>query len=194
MTFTKSPLSRTKPRKCPECHQPYVKTRNVQPTCGALPCQESYAIKVAAKAAWKREKMQWAADRAQRESLKTLTQHADEAQRAFNAVRRAEDLAAGHGCISCDTHTAIQWQAGHYMNVKTHKALRFNPDNVHLQCSQCNCDEGGNKIEYRKRLVKRIGVAKVEALECDHEIKRYTIEELKAIKAENVAKLKELRK
>lgn len=37
MTFAKSQLSRTKPRKCPECYQPYVKTRNVQPTCGALP-------------------------------------------------------------------------------------------------------------------------------------------------------------
>ena len=60
-------ISRTKPakpRKCPECKQPYAKTRSVQPTCGMHACEVSYALKVAAKAAWKREKMQRAADRA----------------------------------------------------------------------------------------------------------------------------------
>ena len=141
----------------------------------------------------KREKVEKAADRQKRESLKTLTQHANEAQVAFNALRRAEDLSKGYGCISCGTKNAKQWHAGHYRNVKTHKSLRFSNDNVHLQCSQCNCDDGGNKIEYRINLVKRIGIERVEALESDNKIKKWTIDELKEIKTKCMAAIKALK-
>lgn len=182
-----------KPRKCPECRSLFVPVRQKQPTCGDLACQELFALKVIAKAERLREKRERSAIKAGLDSLKTPTEYANETQKAFNALRRAEDLANGYGCISCGTHKAKQWHAGHYMNVKTHKALRFHPLNVHLQCSQCNCDEGGNKIEYRKRLKERIGEAAVEALESDNEIKRWEIPELIALKKEFVAQLKELK-
>ena len=156
---------------------------------GQKACSPSCAAEIAKK---KREKVEKANDRQKRESMKTLTQWANETQSEFNALRREQDLAAGYGCISCGTHKAKQWHAGHYRNVKTHKSLRFSPYNVHLQCSQCNCDEGGNKIEYRINLVKRIGVEMVEVLEADNDIKKWTVEELKALRKEFKAQRKAL--
>ncbi|MNF87657.1 Bacteriophage Lambda NinG protein [compost metagenome] len=54
--------------------------------------------------------------------------------------------------------------------------------------------KSGSILEYRIELVKRIGQDKVDWLEGKHEPKRYTIEDLKAIKAEYRAKVRELKK
>lgn len=195
MTLSHS-ISRTKPakpHKCPECGAKYVKTRNVQPTCGALPCQESYALKVAHKAAWKREKMQRAADRAQREELQPLQYWLKRAQTAVNALRRAEDLAAGYGCITCDTHDAEEWHAGHWISVGASSATRFDYKNIHLQCRQCNYFGAGRAQEYEARLPARIGQAEVDRLKIAPRSRKWTREECQQIEAKAKQSLKELR-
>ena len=205
MTLAKSTLSRTKPRKCPECHQPYVKRRAVQPTCGALPCQEAYAIKIAKKAVWKREKMQRAADRAQREELKTARDYIKPAQDAFNAFIRERDkdqpcICCGRFASSDDWTPGGTWDAGHFLGRGAYPELRFEETNCHKQLKTCNGGSGkyakkGRTVSqgYREGLIDRIGVDRVEWLEGPHEPKHYTIEDLKAIKALYVAKLKELK-
>jgi hypothetical protein len=50
----------------------------------------------------------------------------------------------------------------------------------------------GNQLEYRRGLVARIGVERVEALERDNSVKKYTISEAQAIRAEYREKLKAL--
>ena len=50
----------------------------------------------------------------------------------------------------------------------------------------------GNAVLYRRALVELIGVEKVEWLEGPHEPKKYTIDDLKAIKAEYIRKRKEI--
>jgi len=52
--------------------------------------------------------------------------------------------------------------------------------------------KSGNILEYRIRLVKKIGQAAVDCLEGPHEPKRYTIDELKKIKARYRRLLREL--
>lgn len=106
-----------------------------------------------------------------------------EAQDAFNKWIRFRDLLAGHGCISCGTKEAGQYHAGHYRTTKAAPELRFHPLNVHLQCAQCNNFDSGNIVEYRINLVKRIGQESVDWIEGPHEPKKYTIEDLKNIKA-----------
>ena len=199
MTLNNSRFSRTKPAKprtCPECGAKYVKTRNVQPTCGALPCQESYALKVAHKAAWKREKMQRAADRAQRETLKTRSQWVKDAQIAFNRYVRARD--EKQTCICCGNPLSSgsvggDYDCGHYRSVGSAPHLRFDERNAHAQRKQCNRWGAGRAVDYRIGLIRRLGLAAVESLESDQEPKHYSIEDLKAIKALYVAKIKELR-
>ena len=64
--------------------------------------------------------------------------------------------------------------------------------NVHTSCAQCNTMKSGNILEYRIRLVKKIGQAAVDWLEGPHEAKRYTIDELKEIKLRYRRLLREL--
>lgn len=98
----------------------------------------------------------------------------------FNRYIRFRD--GNQPCISCDTTTAARWNASHYRSRGAASQLRFNPDNCHKSCSQCNKENSGNIGEYRIRLVKKIGLEKVEALENNHEIKRWDVEELRELR------------
>ncbi|MNR47925.1 Bacteriophage Lambda NinG protein [compost metagenome] len=58
---------------------------------------------------------------------------------------------------------------------------------------KCNRNLSGNAVEYRIRLVLRIGTDKVAWIEGPHPACKYTVEEIKAIKAEYRAKTRELK-
>ena len=80
-----------------------------------------------------------------------------------------------------------------YRSVGACPELRFCEINCFRQCVPCNQHKSGNIIEYRINLVKRIGADKVAWLERqDHEPKKYTIEDCKAIIKYYKAKIKEL--
>lgn len=83
------------------------------------------------------------------------------AQVVFNKFIRLRDKDLP--CISCGSWSTPQ--AGHYMSAGHHSALRFNEDNTSRQCIKCNNFLSGNLINYRKGLVKKIGLERVEFLE-----------------------------
>ena len=60
---------------------------------------------------------------------------------------------------------SVNAQAGHFYSAGKFPELRFHEDNVHLQGKSDNYFNAGNLLEYRKNLVKKIGVEKVEALD-----------------------------
>ena len=126
-----------------------------------------------------------------KEKLKTKSDHAREAQQAFNAWVRERD--AGNACISCGRHHQGQNHAGHYRSVGACPSLRYEPLNVHLQCAPCNTHKSGNVVEYRINLIKKIGQDAVDWLEGPHEPKRYTIEQLQEIKAHYRAELRKFK-
>jgi hypothetical protein len=134
-----------------------------------------------------------------KEKLKSRSDHLREAQAAVNEFVRLRD--AHLPCISCDSMpsdhdliTGSRWDAGHYRSVGACPELRFEPLNIHRQCVKCNRNLSGNAVEYRIRLVKRIGADKVDWLEGPHSARKYTVGEIKAIKAEYRAKTKELKR
>jgi ribosomal protein L44E len=127
-----------------------------------------------------------------KEKIKTKGDHAKEAQQAFNEFIRLRD--ADLPCVSCGRHHEGQWHAGHFRTVGSSPELRFEPLNCHRQCAPCNNHKSGDIVNYRIELVNRIGQDKVDWLEGPHEPKRYTIEDLKAIKAEYRAKVREMKK
>jgi hypothetical protein len=75
------------------------------------------------------------------------------AQTTFNAFIRMRD--ADKGCITCGKykieHACHFYAAGHYTG------LRFNEDNVHGGCLQCNYFKHGAGNEYRRNIEQRIG-------------------------------------
>src|SRR5690349_8773059 len=82
-------------------------------------------------------------------------------QKVFNAYIRERDKDLG--CISCGSHNQIQ--AGHFYSAGHYPSLRFNEDNVHSQCLRCNYFLSANLLEYRKRLLKKIGEQRVQKLD-----------------------------
>lgn len=134
-----------------------------------------------------------------KEKLKSRADHLREAQAAVNEYVRLRD--AHLPCISCDSMpsdsdlmTGSRWDAGHYRSVGACPELRFEPLNIHRQCVKCNRNLSGNAVEYRIRLVLRIGAETVAWLEGPHEPRKYTVEEIKTIKAEYRAKTRELKR
>ncbi len=120
----------------------------------------------------------------------TLPKLLAKAQKVFNAWIRERDSKQGYfTCISCfRTLPVDQMNAGHYVPVKGGSALRFNEYNVNGECIRCNGFDEFHLIGYRKNLIKKIGIKKVEVLErmrndvckwdrttLNHIIKTYTL-------------------
>lgn len=175
-----------KARLCKVCRSEYTPRRMGQKVCSPL-CAQALA-----KSKRVKEERRALIEKAKRdkERLKTRSQWLKEAQMQFNAWIRARD--AHLPCVSCGRYHEGQFQAGHYLSVGARPELRFEPDNVWKQCAPCNNHLSGNAVLYRKELINRIGLERVEWLEGPHEPKKYTVDELKAIKAECKAKVKEL--
>lgn len=99
-------------------------------------------------------------------------------QKEVNKYCRMRDI--NDGCISCDGPAD---QGGHYIAQGSSSFLRFNLDNINGQCVNCNHWKSGNYIEYRIRLVNKIGLERVEWLEAHrHDKKKWTREELYEIR------------
>lgn len=138
-----------------------------------------------------------AKDAIKRESLKSLSDWIKDVQIVFNAFIRLRDQLAGHGDISSDR--PLNWNgnevdAGHYRSRGSAPHLRFNEDNCHAQSKKDNRYGAGNAVEYRIRLIKRIGIERVEALESNNTPRKYTIDELRTMKAHYQDKIKELKR
>jgi hypothetical protein len=156
-------------------------------------CSVECAIQVSLN---KRDKLVKAEDKLRREKLKSRSDWLKEAQTAFNAYVRQRDI--NQLCICCGkplTHDSVGggYDCGHYRSVGSAPHLRFHEDNAHAQTKQCNRYGAGRAVDYRIGLIARIGLQAVEALECDTSTKKYTIDELRAIKSLYSAKLKELK-
>ncbi len=87
----------------------------------------------------------------------------------FNKFIRERDAPFGYGvCISSGQRLTVpseNAQAGHFYSGGKYPQLKFNEDNVHLQGKSDNYFNGGNLLEYRKNLIKKIGIERVEKLD-----------------------------
>ena len=129
-------------------------------------------------------------------------------QKSFNAYIRKRD--EKEGCSSCSRSISEiegndgwkvggAWDCGHYLTVGAHPELRFEELNAHKQCKSCNGGSGkytkkNHTVgkEYRIRLIKKIGLDKVEWLEGPHKAKKYTCTDLMVIERYYKDKLKRL--
>jgi hypothetical protein len=131
----------------------------------------------------KKTQKEWKERKAKLKSeLMTLSDWLKIAQTHFNEYIRLRDK--DKGCISCGKELKKgNTDAGHYMSSGGHYNVRFNEDNVHGQCSRpCNKDKSGDLLNYRKGLINRIGLERLEHLESISNITRkFTINEVKEI-------------
>lgn len=136
--------------------------------------------------------------REKKQAIKSRGDWLKEAQVEFNKFIRLRD--AKLPCVSCGSMpndnnlmTGSRWDCGHYKSRGSAPELRFEELNCAKQCVKCNRDLSGNIVNYRIELIARIGEDKLAWLEGPHSPKKYTIDEIKAIKAKYNALYRELR-
>lgn len=210
MTIERKPA---KPKKCrvATCRASFVPSRMGQavcsPACAMIdaPRHEPKARKALADIERKDIKVR-------KEKLKSRGDHLKDAEKAVRDHRRTYELSIGSGCMSCGESqesilaaqgwkTGGAFDAGHFLGKGARPELRLEPSNIWLQCKACNSGSymharKGYTVSqgFRTGLIARIGLEAVEALEADHEPRKHTVDELKAITAEYRAKTKELKK
>lgn len=207
MTFVRSstlprtaPATERKPAKGPrtvKCrakgcmHRVVPDLDRPQVTWCSIDCGAAIALAAGAARKAKLQRAERAADKVKKLAIEPLEYWLKRAEKACNTYVRKRD--EGHGCISCGRHDAEVWNAGHFISVGANRTLRFNEDNIHLQCARpCNKDKGGNIHEYRKELIKKIGQARVDVLDGWHAPVKMTVAAAQEIEAKYKAKLKAL--
>ena len=175
-----------KPKKCMNCATPFTPDRMGQKTCSPRCAYQSVekAKDKAFNAVTRKKKKEW------RDNDKHT--QAELAKKACHEYIRYRDRELG--CISCGTTDDVQYAAGHYRPSGVNSALRYSELNIHKQCNKyCNSANSGNLIAYRANLILKMGADVVQWLDDNHEVKRWTIDELKAIQAHYKAKLRGLK-
>lgn len=94
----------------------------------------------------------------QKRSLPWLRKKAGELFRAW--VRKRDK---DQPCVSCGSYNTSD--ASHFYSAGHYPELELNEGNCHLACKKCNLFLSGNLLEYRKRLIDRIGIDRVEKLD-----------------------------
>lgn len=186
-------------RKCknPDCGRPYRPFSTTQKAC-SLACSLVVGRKDLNRRRERKRKDEARETRRKREALKTKPQLTREAQTEFNAWVRERDHDLP--CVSCGDFPSGAgsrgglWDCGHYLGTGSTPELRFEPDNAHKQCKQCNQHLSGNVAKYRIGLLERIGPERLAWLEGPHELPHWTHDELRAIRDKYRAKARELRK
>ncbi|WP_440972944.1 recombination protein NinG [Pseudomonas koreensis] len=202
-----------KPKKCknPACGISFPPQRLGQAVCSPkcalamAPANSEKARKAIAQLGRREIKVR-------KDALKSRADHLKDAEKAVRDYRRAYELSIGSGCMSCGESqesilaaqgwkTGGAFDAGHFLGKGARPELRLVPNNIWLQCKSCNAGSSkyarkGQTVSqgFRTGLIARIGLAEVEALEADHEPRKHTVEELKAITAEYRAKTRELKR
>ena len=177
-----------KPKKCATCKIEFNPHSSLAKACSPK-CAVEYTKQVRAKKQAKADREQKVQIRIKREQLKTVSEVAQDVQRVFNKFIRLRDQ--GKSCVSCGRPWQKNFHASHYVPAGRGSALRFDEDNVHGSCVNCNLYKSGNLTGYRIGLIERIGIERVLELESNHSTKKWTKEELNAIRSKYLAKNRE---
>ena len=198
----RTPLQRKTPltsvgkrrKRCPSCRVMFTPVRASQAVCGEIECAIAHGQPEKGQASARKAlaDVERREIKVRKERLKSRADHLREVQAVFNEWVRLRD--ADLPCVSCGRHHDGQYHAGHYRTVGANPEIRFEPLNVWKQCAPCNTHLSGNLVNYRLSLLQRIGAEKLDWLEGPHPTRKYTIEEIKAIKADYREKIKELKK
>lgn len=179
-------LKQLKDKKCKNCKELFKPISTLSKFC-SMACSLDALDKV------KEKKFKAETVKKKREFLaKDTPFQKKKAQKSFNEFIRLRD--AKFGCISCDKPFDWhgKWNAGHFKTVGARPDLRFNEDNCHKQCEQCNSYLSGNVAVYRLMLVAKIGEYRVNALDVVS-AKKYRCDDYIAINEQYQQKIKALK-
>ncbi len=181
-------VPRLRTRECDACGKDFQQVRLMQAVCGPV---------CALRLVRARAKAERADTGRRKEAAKTRPRLVAEAQQAFNAFIRARD--AERPCICCGRPLETNRpgggvDAGHYLSRGAAPHLRFDERNVHAQNKHCNRPGGTTRAAFRAGMLQRIGAQSLAELEADQSVRKWSADDLRAIRDEYRRKLKEMRK
>lgn len=175
----------TRMKKCRMCRNTFQVFRSTQAVC-SVDCAASLAAKQRAQKEARARKDERKSLAERKAKLKTRREWIAEAQAAVNKVARLRDQLAGHGCISCGARPGERFggamDAGHFRSVGSAPHARFFLPQINAQCKRCNRDLGGSVTNYRKGLIERIGIERVEEIESMQWTAKWSVEYLQRLK------------
>jgi translation initiation factor 2B subunit (eIF-2B alpha/beta/delta family) len=179
--------------KCKHCKIKFEqKYSSLEKYCNDDICQNLMIKEAITKSKAKKVKEQRKEKKEALERLKTNSDWLKDCQRVVNKYIRERDKDV-KTCISCSKSIKGVRHASHYLSSGGHSSVRFNTDNIWVSCYKCNVMLSGNLLKYRIRLIKKIGIERVEYLESiANETRRYSVDELKEIMKEFKEKIKQL--
>jgi hypothetical protein len=180
-------------KPCIHCGKPFEPQYTAMQIACTLRCARSYAVKQRQD----KDRAEKVRTRERKQAAKRLPDLIAEAQTSFNAYIRARD--ADLPCICCGkpfepNKPGGSMDAGHYLARSIAPQHRFTEDNVFGQRKNCNRPGGTTRAKFRAGVIERIGLERVEAVEAETAVKKWTREELIAIRDTYRAKTKELKK
>lgn len=183
-------MKRLKPDNCTVCGKDFIPFRIGQEVCGwscAIALGKSNIQKQNAKA-WQKEK------KIRKEKLKTHKDYLNDLQKVFNEFIRFRDK--GKPCVSCGCRVEGNGHASHFFSVGSNPNVRFNEDNVHVSCVECNLHRHGNLAEYSLRLPRRIGRERFDMLvvKAKQSLLKLSIPEIKEKNEYYRGKIREMKK
>ena len=111
----------------------------------------------------------------------TVKKWKEKLDRLFAQYIKKRDCINSKGqCFTCyDIFPINQLQAGHF-RPRQYNSTRYDEINVQLQCSKCNCFEQGEQWEFGNHLNEKYGeVTALDLIKKSHEIKKFTVQELR---------------
>ena len=169
--------------RCKNCKEKFEPVRFNAKYCLKDECVRAFVAEAKEKQ-WKQTKTRMKAE------LETVQDLVKAAQLVFNKYIRERDK--DELCISCKQKPK-KVNAGHFWNANNHWNVRFDEDNVHVQCERCNSYLSGNLLEYRTNLLTKIGAERFNQLEARARITRkFTKDELKELIKKYKEKYKQL--
>ena len=129
-----------------------------------------------------------------KKKVETVSQQHALTQLVFNKWVRVVKDKDETCCISCKRpRGGFTEHCGHFKTVSAAGSIRYHPDCGNLQCYRCNVELSGNVVEYRKNLIEKIGIERVEWLESEAgKPRKYTIAELKDLRARLSKEIREV--
>ncbi len=166
-------------KKCRQCKAYFSPANSLQQVC-SYKCSLKYSSKKEISTSVKVLK----------KKVQTKSDYLNTLQKIFNTYIRLRDK--GKTCISCNKRLIEIYDAGHFYAVKNYSFLRFNEDNVHGQCPNCNQHLHGNLIKYARKLKFRIGEERFNELQLSrHKELLLSTNEIKVLITKYKLKIKE---
>lgn len=135
------------------------------------------------RAKTKELKKEWGLDKGRREEAARIACH--------EYIRERDK---GQPCICCGEPLGNGYHAGHFYESGQYSFVRYREENIHGQRAMCNLYKGGDSGLYRERLIKKIGIERVQWLDDNKSnVTRRTSDDYREIEKYYKDKLKQLK-